>query len=52
MEIFQHKGNSECFNGLPGILGQPDEPCNMEQVRTLGEWAGRGANCSEASYRL
>lgn len=37
MEIFQHKGNSECFNGLPGILGQPDELCNMEQVRTLGE---------------
>ncbi len=37
MEIFQHKGNSECFNGLPDILGAPDELCNIEQVRTLGE---------------
>jgi hypothetical protein len=41
MEIFQHKGNSECFNGLPGILGQPDELCNMEQVRALGERTDR-----------
>ena len=41
MEIFQHKGNSECFNGLPGILGQPDELCNMEQIRTLGERTDR-----------
>jgi hypothetical protein len=37
MEIFQHKGNSECFNGLPGIFGAPDELCNMEQMRGLGE---------------
>ena len=22
MEIFQHKGSAECFNGLPGILGR------------------------------
>lgn len=44
MEIFQHKGNSECFNGLPGILGQPDELCNMEQVRTLGERTDRSGS--------
>jgi hypothetical protein len=37
MEIFQHKGNSECFNGFPDILGEPDELCDIEQVRTLGE---------------
>jgi hypothetical protein len=41
MEIFQHKGNSECFNGLPGILGKPDELCNMEQSRALGERTDR-----------
>lgn len=37
LEVFQHKGNSECFNGLPGILGAPDELCNEEQVVALGE---------------
>lgn len=37
MEIFQHKGNSECVNGLPNILGTPDELCNFEQLRTVGE---------------
>ncbi len=36
MEIFQHKGNSECFNGLPNILGAPDELCDMEQVIEVG----------------
>ena len=36
MEVFQHKGNSECFNGLPGILGAPDELCEIEQVRKIG----------------
>ncbi len=37
MEIFQHKGNSECFNGFPDVLGEPDELCEIEQVRSLGE---------------
>ncbi|NND37801.1 MAG: DUF3604 domain-containing protein [Gammaproteobacteria bacterium] len=36
MEVFQHKGNSECFNGLPDILGAPDELCDIEQVRRVG----------------
>lgn len=36
IEIFQHKGNSECINGLSGILGAPDELCNVEQVRFPG----------------
>ena len=36
VEIFQHKGGSECVNGLAGILGEPDELCNMEQLRPLG----------------
>ena len=41
MEIFQHKGNSECANGFPGILGAPDELCELEQIRRIGN-PGRG----------
>lgn len=37
MEIFQHKGNSECINGLPDVLGRVDELCELEQVRAVGE---------------
>lgn len=37
MEIFQHKGGSECINGLSSVLGAPDELCNQEAVRTIGE---------------
>lgn len=33
-EIFQHKGDSECMNGLSGIIGQPDELCGFEKRRT------------------
>jgi hypothetical protein len=32
VEIFQHKGDSECRNGLSGILGQPDELCGFEKL--------------------
>ncbi len=41
LEIFQHKGNSECANGFPGILGAPDELCELEQIRRIGT-PGRG----------
>ena len=37
MEIFQHKGGSECINGLTSILGAPDELCDVEAVRRMGE---------------
>jgi hypothetical protein len=37
MEIFQHKGNSECINGLSSVLAEPDELCDMERVRVIGE---------------
>lgn len=33
MEVFQHKGNSECFNGFPDIRGGHDPLCDMEQIR-------------------
>jgi hypothetical protein len=37
MEIFQHKGNSECIYGLSTVFGAPDELCNIEAVRRMGE---------------
>jgi len=36
MEIFQHKGQSECINGISGIDAAPDPLCDFEQVRTVG----------------
>ena len=55
MEIFQHKGGSECINGLSTIFGAPDELCNVEAVRRMGEEkiyptrAGSGLALSQAS---
>lgn len=31
LEIFQHKGDSECMNGLSGVVGAPDELCEFEK---------------------
>ncbi len=36
IEIFQHKGASECINGLGSVLGAPDELCDIEAVRVMG----------------
>jgi hypothetical protein len=36
IEIFQHKGGSECVNGLSSVLGAPDELCDVEAVRVIG----------------
>lgn len=33
VEVFQHKGDSECINGLSGVLGAPDELCEFEKLR-------------------
>jgi hypothetical protein len=33
VEIYQHKGDSECANGLSGIAGAPDELCEFEKLR-------------------
>ncbi|MEZ5597586.1 MAG: DUF3604 domain-containing protein [Pseudomonadales bacterium] len=35
MEIFQHKGGSECINGLTSVLSAPDELCDIEAVRVM-----------------
>jgi hypothetical protein len=32
IEIMQHKGDSECRNGLSGVLGDPDELCDFEKL--------------------
>ena len=37
VEIFQHKGASECINGLNSVLGAADELCDIEQVRVPGQ---------------
>ena len=31
VEIYQHKGDSECINGLPSVPGAPDELCSAEK---------------------
>jgi uncharacterized protein DUF3604 len=33
VEIYQHKGDSECMNGLSGVVGAADEQCNFEKRR-------------------
>jgi hypothetical protein len=33
VELYQHKGDSECINGLSGLFGEPDEQCNFEKRR-------------------
>jgi hypothetical protein len=42
VEIFQHKGSSECINGLSGVVGAPDELCDVEQVRAGADDCGEG----------
>jgi hypothetical protein len=48
MEVFQHKGASECQVAPSGILGAPDELCDFEQLRAApypdcGDGVGGGA---------
>jgi hypothetical protein len=31
VEIYQHKGESECMNGLSGVFGPADEQCGFEK---------------------
>ncbi|MEO1029328.1 MAG: DUF3604 domain-containing protein [Pseudomonadota bacterium] len=37
MEISQHKGTSECVNGVTDILGDSDEYCDIEAIRRIGQ---------------
>lgn len=43
IEIMQHKGDSECRNGLSGVLGGEDELCNFEKFENLAFTAITGA---------
>ena len=52
MEIFQHKGGSECVNGLSSVLGAPDELCDVENVRPLGEEATFAIRNEDGSFSL
>jgi len=38
VEIMQHKGDSECRNGLRGVLGGEDELCDFEK---FADWSDR-----------
>ncbi len=42
VEIFQHKGDSECRNGLETVLGTPDELCGFEKLRQEADDCGDG----------
>jgi hypothetical protein len=51
-EIFQHKGDSECMNGLSGVSGPEDEMCEFEKIRRApftdcGEGRGAGGILGE-----
>jgi hypothetical protein len=35
VEMVQYKGESECRNGLYGVVGGPDELCDFEKIRDL-----------------
>jgi len=57
VEIVQYKGESECRNGLYGVVGGPDELCDFEKIRDMpgrpvedceegtGSGAQRGRGC-------
>jgi hypothetical protein len=55
-EIFQHKGDSECINGLQTVPGAPDELCDFEKLQKqpltdcgvdgVGQGAFAGLGCT------
>lgn len=44
IEVYQHKGDSECMNGVDGSFGEPDELCDFEKLRT-----GEFENCGDGT---
>lgn len=55
MEVYQHKGDSECMNGLSGIVGAPDELCGFEKrpravFEDCGEVPGSGGVAGGGCY--
>ena len=48
IEIYQHKGDSECHNGVSGVLGGEDELCGFEKFEDLQLYKdGEPGDCFE-----
>lgn len=50
IEIMQHKGDSECRNGLAGVLGGEDELCDFEKFEDLAFTAITGEPTVDECY--
>lgn len=50
IEIMQHKGDSECRNGVPGVLGGEDELCDFEKFEDLAFTQVAGTPDVDACY--
>ena len=44
VEVYQHKGSSECLNGLSDMVGAPDEQCDFER-----RYQGAFADCGDGT---
>ena len=51
VEIMQHKGDSECRNGLTGVLGGVDELCDFEKFENLALTVKHGDKPPGDCYR-
>ena len=45
VEVMQHKGDSECRNGIPSILGSDDEFCDFEKMENVQDPEGDQGIC-------
>lgn len=57
VEIYQHKGDSECYNGLSGYVGDPDEACGFEKsprdpFQDCGDGTGQGGVSRLGCYSM
>ncbi|MFK8020218.1 MAG: DUF3604 domain-containing protein [Pseudomonadales bacterium] len=50
VEVMQHKGDSECRNGLSGVLGGEDELCDFEKFENLAFSAVAGTDTPDDCY--
>ncbi len=50
VEIMQHKGDSECRNGITGVLGGEDELCDFEKFENLAFKAVAGTEDIDDCY--
>ena len=48
-EIMQHKGDSECRNGLPDVLGDDDPGCDFEKFEDVGFAGEEPGPCYDGS---